>query len=124
MSGLLEQLRKRKNEEVTPYRSLHVRPSLMFEFKEAAKIDLNAIYLLAVNGLEQLATQEPRVKAFQETLFAAGSKEINRELQTAEVNKRLDESIEAFLALLSPYFLLKATHKVLEYLIRRYTYVY
>ena len=35
-------------------------------------------------------------------------------------NDKLDQSIAAFLRLLSPHFLLGAAHKVLEYFIRRY----
>ncbi len=46
---------------------------------------------------------------------------MNRESQTTEANRRLDEAIESFLSLVSPFFLLKASHKCLEYLIRRYS---
>jgi U3 small nucleolar RNA-associated protein 10 len=42
-------------------------------------------------------------------------------MQTTETNRRLDEAIETFLSLVSPFFLLKASHKCLEYLIRRYS---
>jgi U3 small nucleolar RNA-associated protein 10 len=125
MSDLLDQLRKRKQQEGgAGFKSIHVRPSLLFEYKEAAKIELTAIHLLAINGFEQLVKQEPRIKPFEQTLFAPASKEITRESQTADVNKRLDESIESLLGLLSPYFLLKATHKCLEFLIRRYKYAH
>jgi len=40
--------------------------------------------------------------------------------QTKEENEKLDASINAFLSQLSPYFLLKPSGKVLEYLIRRF----
>jgi len=142
MSSLTEQLNKRRaSEGAAGFRSVHVRPSLLFDHKQAATIELAHIHLLALSGLEQLHKVDPRVKAFEQTLFSPAStvrpfgfalcrflysndytlQEINRETQTPEVNKRLDESIESFLQLLSPYFMLKASHKVFEYLIRRYS---
>ena len=44
---------------------------------------------------------------------------MERSIQTKEVNDKLDEVIEEFLCLLSPYFLLKPAHKTLEWLIYR-----
>ena len=121
MSSLLEQLRKRRLSE-TQERSLHVRPSLLFDGKEAARIELTALHLLALDGLEQLKKLDPRIRSFQKTLFSEASKEFTRELQTKEVNQKLDESLRNFLVLLSPFFMLKGAHKVLEYLIRQYKY--
>ena len=43
-----------------------------------------------------------------------------RDQMSKEANASLDKTLAAFLRALSPYFLLKATHKVLEYLIRRF----
>ena len=40
--------------------------------------------------------------------------------QDAEANERLDAALEAFLRLLSAYFLLPASTRALEYLVRRY----
>ena len=40
--------------------------------------------------------------------------------QDAEANERLDAALEAFLRLLSAYFLLPASTHALEYLVRRY----
>ena len=41
-------------------------------------------------------------------------------MQTPEMNKKTDDSIHSFLALLSPYFLLRPAHKALELLVRKY----
>lgn len=124
--SLLEQLRKRQSEVVTSsaIQSIHVKASLLFDKKDAAKIELDAVYQLALSGLEVLKKLEPRLKPFEATLFSPSAKELSRELQTKEANERLDESINTFLALLAPYFLEKHAHKVLEYLIRRYEYVF
>jgi len=124
--SLLEQLRKRQNEAVTSVavQSIHVKASLLFDKKDAAKIEMDAIYQLALGGLEVLKKHEPRLKPFEATLFSPSAKDVSRELQAKEANLRLDESINAFLSLIAPFFLEKHTHKVLEYLIRRYRYAF
>lgn len=123
MSSLKDQLNRRKEKlGLSQHTSIHVRPSLLFDAKDAAKIDIHSLYHLSLSGLTELKKEDPRFKSFETTLFSPSSKEVSRELQTKEVNKRLDESIETFLHLLSPFFLKKSAHKVLEYLIRRYRY--
>lgn len=122
--SLLEQLRKRQNETVLSpaLQSIHTKASLLFDKKDAAKIEIDAVYQLALGGLEVLKKHEPRLKPFEAVLFSSSAKEMTRETQSKEVNSRLDESINSFLSLLSPFYLEKHTHKVLEYLIRRYRY--
>lgn len=69
MSDLAQQLRKRKDQTVgTTQRSIHVKPSLLFDGREAARIETTAIHLLALGGLEQLKKLEPRLKSFEATL--------------------------------------------------------
>lgn len=120
MSSLREQLNKKRETLPSHQSSIHVRASLLFEKKDAAKIDLHSLYHLSLSGLEQLKKIDARFKAFEVTLFSPASREVSRELQTKEVNRRLDESIDALLQLLSPYFMHKSAHKVLEYMIRKY----
>ena len=45
---------------------------------------------------------------------------MNRALQTNEQNKKLDDSIDSFMSLLSPFFLMRPAHKALELLVRKY----
>jgi len=74
MSSLGEQLAKRRSQQgAAGFRPLHVRPSLLFDHKQAATIELAHIHLLALSGLEQLQKLEPRVKPFEQTLFAPAS---------------------------------------------------
>lgn len=124
--SVLEQLRARQSEAVTSVgvQSIHVKASILFDKKDAAKIDLDSVYQLALGGLEVLKKQEPRLKPFEATLFSPATKEFSRELQQKETNDRLDESINTVLSLLAPFFLEKHAQKVLEYLIRRYRYVF
>ncbi len=71
-------------------------------------------------GLEDLCKQEPRFAAFRESLFSQASVALNRDLQTREVNDKIDVTVDSLLLLLSDHFLSPAAFKVLEYLIRRY----
>lgn len=57
---------------------------------------------------------------FQTTLFDQSSVNFERAVQDATVNKQLDVKIAKFLVLATPYFLLNACHKALEWLIFRY----
>lgn len=56
----------------------------------------------------------------QLTLFSKEAEGTLRDLQTKEANERIDKSVEAFLALLSPHFCSREAHFCLEYLIRHY----
>eukprot|EP00198_Chlamydomonas_reinhardtii_P004646 XP_001693982.1 nucleolar protein [Chlamydomonas reinhardtii] len=96
------------------------KPSLLFDAQKAADVDLQTIYDLSTQGLEELVRLEPRFRPFRESLFSRASLDINPELQTAEFLSRLDESIGSFCLLLTNHFLAPPAFKALEYLIRRY----
>lgn len=63
---------------------------------------------------------DPRFQAYRKTLFSAANLSFERDQQTAEVVEQLDSAISSISSILTPYFLLPACFKVLEYLIRRY----
>eukprot|EP01105_Mastigella_eilhardi_P005831 TRINITY_DN17534_c0_g1_i1.p1 TRINITY_DN17534_c0_g1~~TRINITY_DN17534_c0_g1_i1.p1 ORF type:complete len:2067 (-),score=551.69 TRINITY_DN17534_c0_g1_i1:77-6199(-) len=94
--------------------------SFMFSAAEASRMDLEAVHALAMSGLSELVRVEPRLEEYVNTLFSAGSRNIARELLTVEATANLDERLDTLLLLLSPHFLLPATHKVIEYLVRNY----
>ncbi|GAA5816136.1 hypothetical protein MFLAVUS_009661 [Mucor flavus] len=122
MSSLKQQLKKigtldlRNVSEV----SRKTRASFLFSAREAADQDLETIYSIAYNGIMELAILDEKFSPFEKTLFSERMKSVDRVLQTKEENEKLDASIDAFLSQLSPYFLLKPSGKVLEYLIRRF----
>jgi len=99
------------------------KPSLLFDKRKGESLDLETIFNIGVNGLLELRKHDERFGQFEDTLFSSTAKSLVREMQTKEVNEKLDVSILAFLRLLSPYLLLKPAHKVLEWLIRRFRYV-
>jgi len=98
------------------------RVSILFTEKEAATIDLQTLHSIGVNGLLELKKFDARFGTFESNLFAPASVELDRELQTEDVNRKLDKTIEHFLLLLSPFMLLKPAHKAFEYLLRRHRY--
>lgn len=93
------------------------RPSLLFDAKEAADIDIETIYALGTNGLEELISIDSKFTEFEGSLFEENCKEFERTVQTREVLEDLDEKISVFLRRVSPYFLLKPAQKCLEWLI-------
>lgn len=75
---------------------------------------------LGQSGLQELVKLSLLFEDFKTTLFAQSTVNFERAVQDATVNKKLDAEVTKFLLLLSPYFLLNASHKALEWLIYRY----
>ncbi|CAI7793272.1 unnamed protein product [Closterium sp. NIES-54] len=71
-------------------------------------------------GLAELVAMDARFKPFLTTLFSPASLQTDRDDEPPDVVAALDRSIDAFLMLLSDALLLPASHKPLEYLIRKY----
>uniref|UniRef100_A0A671PB53 HEAT repeat-containing protein 1 n=1 Tax=Sinocyclocheilus anshuiensis TaxID=1608454 RepID=A0A671PB53_9TELE len=100
--------------------SRRVVASVLFDPKDAASMDRSTFYALGCTGLEELMGIDPAFSEFQETLFSQASLDLERSVQSKEVNKKLDKSISLFLTRLSPYFLLKPALKCIEWLIHRF----
>jgi hypothetical protein len=97
------------------------RVSFLYDPKEAANLDSESVFCLAMNGLEQLKTIDTETfESFELTLFNSSSISFERAIQTKEVNEKLNIEIRRFLIHLSPYFMLKSAHKVFEWLVYRY----
>lgn len=94
------------------------RPSLLFDAKEAADIDVDTIFSLGTNGLEELISIDRSFSEFERSLFHESCKDFERTVQMKDVLEDVDEKISSFLRRLSPYFLLKPAQKCLEWLIR------
>jgi U3 small nucleolar RNA-associated protein 10 len=73
-----------------------------------------------LSGLEDLEKLDVRFKEFRNTLYSLTSKQFERSVHTVEVNTKIDEEIERFLVLISPYFTLRSSQKALEWLVNRY----
>ncbi|KAJ1272131.1 hypothetical protein BS78_06G179400 [Paspalum vaginatum] len=103
-----------------PPRRPFTRPSVLFDAKEAADIDLRAILPIALSGLEHLTSVDERFARYRDTLFRENSLEVNREQMTPKENDKLNKSLSTYLRLLAGYLHLPSALKTLEYLIRRY----
>ncbi|KAL1565211.1 hypothetical protein AAHA92_07455 [Salvia divinorum] len=96
------------------------RPSILFNAKAAADLDLDTIYGIALSGLEVLINMEERFRNYKNDLFSLNSKELDRELVGQEENKRISAAVRSYLRLLSGFLGLPSALNTLEYLIRRY----
>ncbi|XP_060203327.1 uncharacterized protein At3g06530 isoform X2 [Lycium barbarum] len=119
-TSLVAQLQRLAVPDTEPRKRPFIRPSILFDPKEAADIELDTLLNIALSGLEVLISKEERFNKYKNDLFSYGSRELDRDLMGIEENKRINASIYSYLQLLSGYFELTAALKTLEYLIRRY----
>ncbi|XVF49416.1 hypothetical protein PTKIN_Ptkin04bG0010100 [Pterospermum kingtungense] len=103
-----------------PQKRPFTRPSILFNPKEAADIDIDTILNIALSGLEVLVGEDERFRVYKNDLFSHKSKELDRELMGIDDNNQISASLSSFLRLLSGHLQLSAALKTLEYLIRRY----
>ena len=69
--------------------------------------------------MEVLERLDESFSQYKSSLFSTSSQTWERTVQNSEANRKLDELIHNFLIHASPYLLVKATHKALEWLIYR-----
>ncbi|XP_074109460.1 HEAT repeat containing 1 homolog l(2)k09022 [Cotesia typhae] len=96
------------------------RPSLLFDPKEAANLDLEKVFKIGKSGFDELLKQSAVFQQFESIFFSESSLKFERAVHSSKENKKLDLVINNFLIYLSPYFLLHTAHKTLEWLIRRF----
>jgi len=94
------------------------RPSLLFSAEEAAELDVERVFDIGINGLEELVKLDIRFADYEKNLFTEGCLSYERSVQTADQLRALDNTISDFLRLLTPYVMLQAASKCLEWLIR------
>eukprot|EP00871_Galdieria_phlegrea_P002811 jgi/Galph1/3530/GphlegSOOS_G2235.1 len=99
------------------YKRPKAPPSILFNLNESRKLDTEQVLNLAVEGLEHLKSIDQRFCRFEHSIFST-LHVIDRNLENEENNMDVDKEIKEFCLLASPYFLLRATHKCLEWLIR------
>lgn len=125
MSSLSQQLKaiSEKNASLALDRKsrskIHSR-SLMFDPKVAAAQDMDYIYSIALEGLQELIDIDPRFEKFNHSLFAEASLTYDRNVSTKDVIDQVDKNILAFVNLTSPHLNLGPSLKALEWLVRRY----
>lgn len=98
--------------------------SLLFEPKIAASQSFETVYLICYEGYKDLCALDPRFLRFSNNLFSEQSKAEDRTQMTKDENQRLNTALEAFITLVGPRLLLKPAEKALEWLVRRFRYVW
>jgi len=119
-TSLAAQLKKLRTPQTDLLSQDVQRSSFLFDLQEARNLDRDTILSIGQSGLQELVKISTLFDSFKTTLFAKSSLNFERAIQDVTVNKKLDAEITRFLLLLSPYFLLNATHKALEWLVHRY----
>ncbi|KAJ8929225.1 hypothetical protein NQ314_018104 [Rhamnusium bicolor] len=120
-TSLAEQLKRLTVPQTTVLKRDKKRASLLFDAKEAAGLKRETVFQIGLEGLEELISKNEIFDEYRNSLFHITSRDFERSVQDTETNKKLDKTLRKFLLLLSPYFLLNCTHKVLEWLINRYS---
>ncbi|GFY68176.1 HEAT repeat-containing protein 1 [Trichonephila inaurata madagascariensis] len=116
-TSLQRQLKKLAAPQTDLYNADKIRKSFLFDFHDAASLDRDVVFAYGTNGLEKLKIMNSVFAKFEENLFHLSYKVFERSVQSASINKKLDELITEFLRMLSPYFLDKAAHEALEWLV-------
>lgn len=119
-TSLAQQLQKLSAPQSSIYQDTKKQVSLLFDPAQAALKDRDTFYEIGLSGLNELIALCPEFTVYQDTLFSISSKDFERAVQSKELNRNLNQTIEKFLLQLSPYFLLQSSHKALEWLINRY----
>ncbi|XP_036142553.1 HEAT repeat-containing protein 1 [Monomorium pharaonis] len=119
-TSLAAQLKKLRTPQTNLLLQDKKRASLLFDPKEAANLDRDTVLSIGQSGLQELQKLSRVFDEFYNTLFAQSSVHFERAVQDATVNKQLDANIAKFLLFATPYFLLNACHKALEWLVFRY----
>ena len=118
MSSLVQQLSALRGEAVRTKAA--GRASLLYHAREAEDVDADTVFGLASNAFVQLCHVDPRFERFGKALFSDAALATDREKVTKDVSDELDVQLNAFLRMLTPYFLQPFAHKALEWLIRRF----
>ena len=114
--------------QVARFRESHVvdtsvysdTPSLFLNKKDAGLVDMETVLEAGQHGLQALSQYDKRFSFFMDNIFHSSSQTIQRSLLSPEETKVLNIRISDLLKLLCLFASEPSTHKVLEYLIRRY----
>ncbi|KAG8229732.1 hypothetical protein J437_LFUL007907, partial [Ladona fulva] len=117
-TSLAQQLKQLALPQTSLLLKTHKRDSFLFDPNEAANLDLETVLEIGLSGLRELQELNPEFHAFENSLFDVTSVGVQRAVLERDTNDLLDENINRFLSLLSPYVLLKPAHRALEWLIQ------
>lgn len=94
--------------------------SLIYNPKTAATQDYDFIFDNALSALNELIEIEPKFEIFTKSLFSESSINIDRNVQSKEEIRNLDNAINGYLLLASSKWYLTPTLHATEWLVRRF----
>ena len=120
-TSLDRQLEKLKTPQTNQFEVKRGRESFLYEYSEAAGVDCDTHYALAVDGLKSLCELDLRLEHYKATLFDYSTKDWSRANRTQDECQKMDSELERFVwEAIAPYFLLADCHKVFEWLIYKF----
>ncbi|XP_026432640.1 uncharacterized protein At3g06530-like isoform X2 [Papaver somniferum] len=120
LEAQLRVIKSLNNLEIKSTKKPFTNPSILYDPRVAADLDIDSLYSIAISSLDVLVKSELRFEAYKNSLFSYKSRELNRVLQGRVENEEIDVSISSYLRLLSGYLLVDSALHTLEYLVRRY----
>ncbi|CAG9321753.1 unnamed protein product [Blepharisma stoltei] len=98
------------------------QPSFLFDLKDASKIDRDTIFMIGMNGLEEIRRIDHTFLSFYSDVFQEdfANAHLHRDNLTKSQISKLDEELTKVIHLLAPHFLNPSCHKILELLVRFY----
>ncbi|KAI3912933.1 hypothetical protein MKW92_025813 [Papaver armeniacum] len=120
LEAQLRVIKSLNNLEIKSTKKPFTNPSILYDPRVAADLDIDSLYSIAISSLDVLVKSELRFEAYKNSLFSYKSRELNRLLQGRVENEEIDVSISSYLRLLSGYLLVDSALHTLEYLVRRY----
>lgn len=94
--------------------------SLLFDTRVAATQDFDSLFLICLEGFQELCQIDPMFTGFGRTIFSEQSSREDRTQLTEAQNKELGIILESFLWLVGARLQLKPALKAVEWLIRRF----
>ncbi|KAI3978430.1 hypothetical protein MKX01_013228 [Papaver californicum] len=120
LESQLQVIKSLNNLEIKSTKKPFTNPSILYDPRVAADLDIDSLYSIAISSLDVLVKSDVRLGAYKNSLFSYKSRELNRGLQGRVENEEINVSISSYLRLLSGYLLVDSALHTLEYLVRRY----
>lgn len=119
-TSLAKQLQKLSTPQTSILSLGYKKTSLLIQPQDIENHDLSAFYEVGVKGLKELNVINKEFIQFESTLFSHSWQSKQRAILSPSENKKIDDLIEEFLCLLSPYFNSKPALYALEWLVHRF----
>lgn len=120
-TSLAKQLQKLSAPQTSILSLGYKKTSLLVQPKDIANHDLSAFFEVGLKGLNDLSDINEKFIKFKSTLFSHSWQTKQRAILSLSENKKIDDLIEEFLCLLSPYFNSKPALYALEWLVHRFS---